>query len=496
MIPGEKERLRIPPHSDEAERGVLGSILLDPVDSLLKANDAGLAPESFYDRRHQALFNQLNAMMTANVPMDALTIGEWLKDRNELESCGGYEYLIQLQAETLVPAHVGFYSEIVAEKKQLRRIIGIASDIIDDAYTCERDAKALLQAFAAKLAPLVSTGAKLTNASIIDAWIERIVKIKEKQIQPGLPLPWRGLDRAMCGLQPGLIMLGARPSVGKTTLAVGISDHLARQGIPGAWVPRDMGWEQTLVRSIIRESRVSLPKLNRGYARWSQIETVQECAKLVKSWPLHPINECFLDGIMAQARMLKMKHDIQYIILDFLTLFYVENWRGERRTEIGRITSSLKGLGLDLGIPVILLSQLSRSSVKEDRRPRMDDFRESGDIEQDATQAILLSKALPDDYEDYVPPERGQPKVSPLPDDADARYLRGVIADLQKNQQGETGEIELWMRPNYFRMEEAEPGFCDLRSKLSEYGRDLKSDEACDPDEPCVVDGDEEVVGD
>lgn len=482
--------LRVPPHSIEAEEGVLGSILLDPVAALLKAQEAGLCAESFYDRRNKYLFQELQAMMATNAPMDPLTIGEWMKDRGVLDKVGGYERIVQLQADTLVPEHVGYYSGIVAEKKRYRAIIEVAARMMDEAYCAETPSAELLHEFPARLARLVNSAAGKTNEAIIDAWVAKMEAIKRGEISAGLPLPWPQLDRMMCGLQPGLIMLGARPSVGKTTLAVNISDHLARQGIPGAWVPRDMGWEQTLVRSIIRESRVSLPRLNRGFARWNQIATVKECARLVKSWPLHAINESNLDAITTQARMLKLKHDIQYLVLDFLTLFHVEGWRGERRTEIGRITGELKGLGLELGIPVLLLSQLSRGSVKDGgRRPRMDDFRESGDIEQDATQALLLSKALPEDYEDYRAPAKGEEKQSPLPEDADARYLRGVIVDLQKNQQGETGAVQMWMRPNYFRMEMAEPSFCDLKAKLAEYGAQLGKDEACDPNEPCVVDG-------
>lgn len=479
----------IPPHSMEAEDGVMGSILLDPVDSLIKAQDAGLSPESFYDRRNQALYHQLQAMLSANVPMDTLTIGEWLKDRNELDRCGGYDRLMELQGETMVAAHVGYYAKIVSEKKLRRSIIQIAGKMMEDAYGADVEATAILQEFPARLARLMSGSDSKTNAAILDAWMERMEKIKNKELSAGLPLPWPGLDKMMCGLQPGLIMLGARPSVGKTTLAVNISDYLARQGIPGAWVPRDMGWEQTLVRSVIRESRVSLPRLNRGYARWSQVETVRQCTELVKGWPLHAINEGNLDAILTQARMLKLKHDIQYLVIDFLTLLHVEGWRGERRTEIGKITGGLKALGLELGLPVILLSQLSRGSVKEgNRRPRMDDFRESGDIEQDATQAILLSKALPDDYNDFDK----NTNPDPLPQEADARYLRGVVLDLAKNQQGETGHIEMWLRPNYFRMEQADASFCDLKGKLSEYGAQLKKDEVCDPAEPCLVDGDEE----
>jgi replicative DNA helicase len=187
--------------------------------------------------------------------------------------------------------------------------------------------------------------------------------------------------------------------------------------------------------------------------------------------------------------MLKLKHDIQYLTVDFLTQVHVDNWRGDRRNEIGKITAALKALAFDLDIPVILLSQLSRGSVKDSRPPRMDDLRESGDIEQDATQVLLVYKAPPSDYADYDKDS----KPEPLPEDADRRYLRGTIFDLAKNQQGETGLVEMWLRPNYFRFQEAEADFMDLQFRLAEFGRETQQDEICDADEPAVCDGDEEV---
>lgn len=482
-------QFRVPPHSLEAERGVLGSILLDPMQSIARAQESGLQPASFFDRRNQALYKSLCDMLRANVPMDALTISEWLKDANQLDEVGGLDYLIELQEATLVPAHVAHYSEIVVEKKLYRDMIRIGAQMVEDAYECGEPAGKLLQNVPAKLARLMNEKRDADNQSVLDKWFKRMEAIKNGEIRNGLPLPWPALDEMLCGLQPGLIVIGARPSAGKTTMEVNICDFLAQQGIAGARGCLDMSHEQLLVRSVIRESRVSLPRLNRGYARWSQIETVRECKDLVARWPFHIITGRSLDGICTQARMLKLKHDIQYLTVDFLTQVHVDNWRGDRRNEIGKITATLKALAFDLDIPVILLSQLSRGSVKDSRPPRLDDLRESGDIEQDATQVLLVYKALPQDYADYD--KESNPE--PLPEDADRRYLRGTIFDLAKNQQGETGLVEMWMRPNYFRFQHAEPEFMDLEHRLSEFGQETRNDDVCDAAEPAVCDGDDEV---
>ena len=482
--------LRVPPHSAEAERGVLGSVLLDPLECLGKTQTAGLVDVSFYDRRHQELYLQMVEMASAGVPMDALTIGEWLKGHDALEKVGGYDYLIELQDAQLVTAHVQHYSEIVLEKRRLRDLIMLGSNVVDRVYKGELSASELEQMASSELVSLMNRKQDVSNKALLDAWYERMEGIKRGEIQNGLPLPWPGLDDMMCGLQPGLIVVGARPSAGKTTMAVNLSDYLVREGCHGASACLDMSREQLLVRSVIRESRVSLPRLNRGYARWSQIETVKECKNLVAKWPLHVIEERTLQGVCSQARMLKLKFDIQFLVIDFLTQLHVEGWRGDRRTEIGRITSTLKALAFDLGIPVILLSQLSRGSVKDARAPRLDDLRESGDIEQDATQVLLIYKALPEYYEAYDKDNNPEP----LPEDADRRFLRGVIFDLAKNQQGETGMVEMWMRPNYFRFEEAEPGFVDLQGKLAEFGMETAKDDACDPSEDAVTDTDDVEV--
>lgn len=495
MIPGETNRdgLRIPPHSEEAERGVLGSVLLDPHNSLHKARETGLQAESFYDRRHQALYDALHKMSITNMPMDAITIAQWLSDHNELERVGGYDYLIQLQDYTIVPAHVAFYSEIVAEKKRMRRIIELGSKYIDEAYKGEDESKVLMQGMSSDMVKMMSHRQHETNQDVLDKWYAKMEAIKKKEITNGLPMPWPEVDKMFTGLTTGLHVVGARPSTGKTTYAVNVVDFLVRQGCPVLWNSMDMGVEQTLVRSVIRESRVSLPRLQYGHARWNQVETVKNAKDVVAQWPMHFTMERSLQGVLSDARMMKLKFDIQLLVIDHLTLMHVDNWRGDRRTEIGKITSELKGLAFDLDIPVMLLSQLSRGSAKEERRPRLDDLRESGDVEQDATTVMLLSKAQPRDYNDFVEPLKGEELQSPLPKDAERSFLRGIVFDMAKNQQGQTSQCEMWMRPNYFRFEQADAGWSDLKGKLSEYGAETTADEMTDEPGGVVTDTDEEI---
>lgn len=495
MIPGDdKGGLRIPPHSEEAERGVLGSILLDPHNSMHKTRETGLQAESFYDRRHQALYDALHKMSISNMPMDALTIAQWLADHNELDRVGGYDYLAILQDATLVPAHVGFYSGIVAEKKRMRLIIELGSKYIDEAYKGEDESNTLMQGMSSEMVKLMSHRKAESNQDVLDKWYAKMEAIKRGEITNGLPLPWAEVDKMFTGLSTGLHVVGARPSTGKTTYAMNVADFMARQGIPVLWNSLDMGIEQTLVRSVIRESRVSLPRLQYGHARWNQVETVKNAKDLIATWPIHFTMERSLQGMLSDARMMKLKHDVQLLIIDHLTLMHVEGYRGDRRTEVGRITSALKGLAFDLDIPVMLLSQLSRGSAKEERPPRLDDLRESGDIEQDATTVMLLSKARAQDYEDFIPPAKGEEVESPLPKDAERSFLRGIVFDMAKNQQGQQCGTEMWMRPNYFRFEQADASWCDLNARLSEFGAETKADEMTDVAGGVVTDTDDEEV--
>ena len=487
-----RDGLRVPPYSEEAERGVLGSILLHPMGCIGKVQGMGMQDVSFYDRRHQALFSALLEMVSENVPLDALSIGEYLKKKKALEKVGGYDYLIQLQDEALVPGHVVHYGGIVLEKALYRRVIELGSDVVDRAYKGEDEAHAILQRMSGDLVKLMDNRQRETNQQALDRWYQRMEDIKNGKTSNGLPLPWAKLDSVLCGLEAGLILIGARPSCGKTTMEVNIADYLARQGCPVARACLDMSKEALLSRSVIRESRVSLPLLKYGFARWNQLGTVKECKDLVASWPLHIIDDGTLDGICSEARLLKLKHGIELLTVDFAQLVTTGDGRMDSNMNalMGLVTKKLKALAFELDIPVVLLSQLSRAG-DQDERPKLSHLRDSGNLEQNATQVILISKARDDDYPGYDKENFPQP----LPESAERRILRGLIVDVAKNQNGEIGEIEMWLRPNYFRIEEAETEFMDLDSKLGEWTRETEADEKRDPGER-LLDTDDEIEGD
>jgi len=311
-----------------------------------------------------------------------------------------------------------------------------------------------------------------------------MVAIKKGEITNGLPLPWPALDELMCGLEPGLIIVGAEKSGGKTTFELNLCDHLARNGCPIGRAGLDMSVESLLCRSVVREARISLPRLKHGHAKWNQMATVKECKNLIATWPYYIIENGTVSGICQEARMLKIKHDIQLLTVDFMQLVVTDDGRIDSNMNMlmGVVTRTFKALAFELDIPVILLSQFSRAIARPNekrRRPVLTDLRDSGNIEQNATQVILLSKALPEDFPAIAWDENGEEtEWLTLPPEAEKKYYRPVIADLAKNQNGETGEIPLVLAASYFRLDEAGTGYKTMAADLLRYERETIDEEA------------------
>jgi replicative DNA helicase len=268
MIPeGLGAGLRVPPHSEEAERGVLGSILLDPASAIDKCLAKRLGSDSFYDRRHQALFEQMVDMNQANKVMDAITIAEWLKDHNALEKVGGYDYLVQLQDSTMVPAHVEFYCDIVQEKNLYRRLIEHSNEVTDSAYKGEEDAALLVSQAEASLFDLGSHG-----GDKIPDWKESIKHVfteinkDPNDIDHGVTTGYEGLNERLRGLaKTDMIVLAARPAMGKTSLAMNIAENAAlgklaknNEGVPVGIFSLEMSREQLVRRMLFSNARVSM----------------------------------------------------------------------------------------------------------------------------------------------------------------------------------------------------------------------------------------------
>lgn len=447
MIPGDPAGLRIPPHSDEAERGVLGSVLLDPVGSLDKCLAKRLGSDAFYDRRHQALFEHLVDMSLANMPMDAITIGEWLKAKNALEKVGGYDYLVQLQDSTLVPAHVEFYCDIVLEKKLYRRLIERSAETIDAAYKGEEDASMLVSEAESSLFELSSHGAEQIpdwKESVKEAFVE-IENTDPNQVVTGVTTGYIGLNERLGGLhKTDMVVLAARPAMGKTSLALNIAENAAL-GVHGDPVPvavfsLEMSREQLVKRMLFSNARLPAHRVK------GRTMTPDEHAKLTSAVDRLSKAKIYIDDtpgleaveLRSRARRLKSRYGIELIVVDYLQLMnYSKFAKDGRQRETMAISGAVKAMAKELDVPVIVLSQLSRATEgRGDNIPKLSDLRDSGAIEQDADVVLLLYR----------------PSYYKQGDDRNTDNL--AVVDVAKYRHGATGEVKMSFVREYTRFED------------------------------------------
>ena len=441
--------LRIPPHSEEAERGVLGSILLDPASAIDKCLAKRLGSDSFYDRRHQALFEQMVDMNQANRPMDAITIAEWLKDHNALEKVGGYDYLVQLQDSTLVPAHVDFYCDIVQEKNLYRRLIETSSGTIDAAYKSEHDAATLVGDAQAAFYDLGAHGEKK-----IPDWKDSVRQEFEElnkdpnDIDIGVSTGYNGLNNRLHGMaKTDMIVLAARPAMGKTSLAMNIAENaalgkLGKRPVSVGIFSLEMSREQLVRRMLFSNARVSAqavrkrmtPQDHRKLA--DAVDRLQKAKIVIDDTPGLEAVE-----LRSRARRMKERHEIELVVVDYLQLMnYTKFAKDGRQRETMAISGAIKAMAKELDVPVIVISQLSRAAEgRGDNVPKLSDLRDSGAIEQDADVVLLLYR----------------PSYYKHGDDRDSDNL--AIVDVAKYRHGETGEVRMSFIKEYTRFEDRDP---------------------------------------
>lgn len=451
MIPGDSgSGLRIPPHSEEAERGVLGSILLDPSGAIDKCLAKRLGSETFYDRRHQALFEHMVDMNQANVPMDAITIAEWLKNKNAIEKVGGYDYLVQLQDSTLVPAHVEFYCDIVMEKKLFRLLIEKSSETIDAAYKGEDDASLLVSEAESSLFELSSSGAEKIpdwKDSVKEAFTE-IENTNPNELVTGITTGYIGLNERLGGLQStDMVVLAARPAMGKTSLAMNIAENAALgfhapggKGVPVGIFSLEMSREQLVKRMLFSNARLGAHKLK------GRKLTTSEHAQLMAATDRLQKAQIYIDDtpgleaveLRSRARRMKSRHGIELIVIDYLQLMNHSKFAKDgRQRETMAISGAIKAMAKELEVPVIVLSQLSRATEgRGDNIPKLSDLRDSGAIEQDADVVLLLYR----------------PSYYAKGDDRNADNL--AVVDVAKYRHGATGEVRMNFIREYTRFED------------------------------------------
>lgn len=437
--------------SEEAEKAALGGLILDAVNvGEVARNSLKIKGEAFYLSQHRLIYNAVMDMLSNGRPVDVLTVSEKLKSEGTLEQVGGMMCLTELLDAIPAATHAEYYLDIVRQKHVLREIVKECQGLESEAMTKERGDE-LIQTVPARFAGIIEeVSKKKTLKSILASLIEKWKKAHvEKKGFTGLPTPWPTLNRITTGLQPGIYMIAARPSQGKTTVEDQLSEFLANQGIPVARCTLDMTVERLMARTTARRAGVSLPKLNAGWAGDSQIAKVEETSGLIEELPMYLTDELHdINAICTWVRAMKVKHDIQLFTLDYVQQVGLCGKDAQYMNEnqvLTNVSRRFKRLALELKIPIVLLSQLNRGSDKDDRIPTLSDLRGSGSLEQDANMVILLYRdknALDQTDEDRKSEE--------------PEYKRPQWMDIAKNQDGKSGiTIPFWFKAHYFRFDEA-----------------------------------------
>ncbi|RME95470.1 MAG: replicative DNA helicase [Verrucomicrobia bacterium] len=451
---------RTPPHSLEAEQGVLGCLLLAPREGVGRCLERfARGAEVFYDPRHQIIFETVVELCDANQPADLVTIGQRLRDKKALETVGGYPYLQSLLEAVPSAANLDYYADIVRQKYLLRRVLTTCAEISARVYDEQDDPEGLLDAAEGQFLSISQERAERTRAEL-PALVSRVFKQIEERIQnpgqmPGLPTGFRDYDRRTGGLQRGeMVVIAARPSMGKTSLAMNIVEHVAvTQGKPVGVFSLEMTGEQLVLRMICSLARVDQHKVRSGMLTEEELHRILAATSELNKAPVHIDDTAGLSirQLRGRARRMWQQHHVELFVIDYLQLLNSSTGRRgdyNRQQEIAEISSGIKSLAKELDVPIIVLSQLNRDVEREKgRKPRLSDLRESGAIEQDADVVGLLYRADPDN-----------PNRAAGQDDEEAQRVAEAIPVnllIAKQRNGPTGDVHLTLFRAYTRFEDA-----------------------------------------
>ncbi|MGA3267780.1 MAG: replicative DNA helicase [Verrucomicrobiota bacterium] len=444
---------RLPPHSPDMERGVLGCVLLSPNDCLgeclEKLKDG---KEVFYDLRHQTIFETLVAMYDAREAVDVITLQQRLKDRQLLDQVGGLAYLSQLQDAVPSAANLAYYLDVVREKFLLRKMIQTCTAVVGRVYDYEGEVDALLDEVERDVLRISESrvqGGVLTTKELVGKAIGTIENyFSRKGTLNGLATGFADLDRMTDGLHGSeMIVIAARPSMGKTSLAMNIAEHVALEDkLPVAVFSLEMSAEALVLRMMCSLARVNLRSIREGFMSEADFPKLTNAAGRLANAPLFIDDSAALSilQLRARARRLHQQHGIKLFVIDYLQLLHSTARRAQenRQQEISDISSGIKALAKELKVPVLVLSQLNRELERDrNRKPRLSDLRESGAIEQDADLVGLLYKPNAGEDDDANPGE--EPEGLPV----------NLLIAKQRN--GPTGDVNLTFLKSYTRFESA-----------------------------------------
>ena len=389
---------KIPPQHIEAEESVLGALMIDK-NAIIRVADQ-LRDGDFYKPVHNTLYRIILGLFEKSQPIDILTVTNALKEAGQLETVGGASYITSLIDKVPSASHIESYAKLVKEKKILRDLIATSSQITEDAFASQTDIEMLLDTIESKVLSISQHSITQKFFPVRDelkAAFERIEKLHNGQGGfRGVPSGFRQLDNMLSGFQKSdLTIIGARPSVGKTSLALDLARHAAiREGKHVGIFSLEMSREQVIDRILAAESAVPLWKLRTGkLTAENDFELIQHGLDILSRAPLY-IDDTASPTVLqmrAMARRLQAEHGLDMIIIDYLQLIQPRGSSDNIVAQITEISRGLKGLARELNVPVIALSQLSRATEQRDSGiPRLSDLRDSGSIEQDADIVLFI----------------------------------------------------------------------------------------------------------
>lgn len=432
---------KIPPHNDEAEQATLGALLFD--EDAISVAIRYLRPDDFYSNANRRIYRAILNLFNQGRKADIITVIEELKQSGELDLAGGPSYVASLTNVVPTSANIDYYAQIVQDHSVRRSLLRISGEISAKSYDEATESRLIVEEAQRYIFELTDNRQTLTYKSakeIIPKTIEAIEKLyNTKGAFTGIPSGLHDLDAMTSGFQKSeLIIIGARPSVGKTALALTMASFTAiKEKIPTAFFTLEMSDMALMQRLISAEARIESERIRTGLLRPSDLHSLTEAAGRIYDAPLYIVdmpNMKLLD-LRAQARRLRAQQRVEIIFIDYLTLITSENYHLPRHEQIAEISRSLKSLARELDIPVVALSQVRRDA--EGKRPTLSDIRESGSIEQDADVVMFLHR------------DRELDKKN------DSERSKAVTTELiiAKQRNGPVGTVEIVFLPSYTKFE-------------------------------------------
>lgn len=429
------EFTRIPPHHAEAEQSVLGALLIDR--NALSEVSGRLKAEEFYLEKHQEIYEAILTLYEDSLPVDIVTVSDALSRRGTLEKVGDLEYIAHLANSVPTTANVAHYASIIQDKALLRSLITVSGKITDLGYEASQEGMEVLNQAEKSIFDL-SQGLNRTGLESINSVLDKTFTMLEELCQnkgdlTGVPSGFIDMDRKTSGFQNSdLILIAARPAMGKTSFVLNIAVNAALRKFPVAIFSLEMSRTQLVNRILSLESMVDLEKMRTGKLEAEDWKKIGFSLGPLSKSPIYIDDNASTNvmDMMSKLRKLKLEKGLGLVIIDYLQLMEGRKKTDSRQQEISEISRSLKIMAKELNVPIIALSQLSRApEQRQDHRPILSDLRESGAIEQDADMVMFLYR---DDYYN---------------EETDKRNVVEVI--IAKHRNGSTGTVELAWIPQY-----------------------------------------------